>query len=387
MTSLTREALYALVWSEPVRDVAARFGVSDVGFKKQCADANVPFPQRGYWAKVAAGKPALKPPLPAREPGQSELVYVGKARDRFATYRPPADLSDPLPDPPTFSEPLEQVRERVAPRLARVPFVRDLASPHPAIRRLLEADAARAEKLRTNRWAWDKPYFEGGFETRRLKILNSLALGLAKVGVKLQMSGKVARDITFVVGQMPVHIRLDHPNAKPNQHGEWQVREGPADKLQLTIEPPERSGVSAYPVFVDGEDKLETRLREIAVEIVVAGEAEHRLWRAKQHRWLVADRERLEAETRKRREEEEARALAKRLAQEKARRDLLFRQAHAWRTAHDIRGFVAEVLAAGEPSEERRRWADWALAEADALDPTKAGALQIAPSDEAVSDP
>jgi hypothetical protein len=67
------------------------------------------------------------------------------------------------------------------------------------------------------------------------------------------------------------------------------------------------------------------------------------------------------------------------LAQEKARREHLFEQAKAWRTARDIRSFVAEVLTSAPEHGEAsmRAWADWALAEADALDPTRAGRLNL----------
>lgn len=38
-TSIDREALYAAVWTDPVRVVAARLGISDVALKKACQRA------------------------------------------------------------------------------------------------------------------------------------------------------------------------------------------------------------------------------------------------------------------------------------------------------------------------------------------------------------
>ena len=35
--TLTRQALYDLVWSKPMREVAKDFGISDVGLAKRCA--------------------------------------------------------------------------------------------------------------------------------------------------------------------------------------------------------------------------------------------------------------------------------------------------------------------------------------------------------------
>jgi hypothetical protein len=48
---LSRKALYDLVWSEPIKTLAARFGISDVGLKKTCARAAIPTPERGFSAK------------------------------------------------------------------------------------------------------------------------------------------------------------------------------------------------------------------------------------------------------------------------------------------------------------------------------------------------
>jgi hypothetical protein len=60
---LTREALYELVWSEPMLKVAARFGVSSSYMARVCTQLNVPRPERGYWAKLAVCKAPKQPAL------------------------------------------------------------------------------------------------------------------------------------------------------------------------------------------------------------------------------------------------------------------------------------------------------------------------------------
>jgi hypothetical protein len=67
--SLTREALYELVWSEPMLKVAARFGVSSSYMARVCTLLYVPRPERGYWAKLAVGKAPKQPALPEPRPG------------------------------------------------------------------------------------------------------------------------------------------------------------------------------------------------------------------------------------------------------------------------------------------------------------------------------
>ena len=118
MPTLTREALYNLVWTDPVRTVAATFGISDVWLKKVCAGANVPVPQRGYWAKLQAGKPVVRVKLPPREPGAPQTFSIAKETHNWR-WDPAAELAVPLPEPPVFDEPIEAVRARVEGRSAR----------------------------------------------------------------------------------------------------------------------------------------------------------------------------------------------------------------------------------------------------------------------------
>ena len=70
----TRSALYDLVWSQPMKTVAANVGISDVALAKQCKKANIPVPTRGYRAQKQAGRPTSQIALPPRFPGASDRV-------------------------------------------------------------------------------------------------------------------------------------------------------------------------------------------------------------------------------------------------------------------------------------------------------------------------
>ncbi len=72
--TFTREALHKLVWSESTRTLSKRLGISDVGLAKVCRRANIPTPDRGHWARVAAGQECEKTTLPLLEPGAAKLV-------------------------------------------------------------------------------------------------------------------------------------------------------------------------------------------------------------------------------------------------------------------------------------------------------------------------
>jgi hypothetical protein len=72
--TFTRQALYRLVWAESTRTLSKRFGISDVGLAKACLRANIPTPDRGYWARVSAGQKCEKTPLPPLETGAAKIV-------------------------------------------------------------------------------------------------------------------------------------------------------------------------------------------------------------------------------------------------------------------------------------------------------------------------
>ena len=119
---LTRQELYAFVWSQPMSKLAGRFGMSDVALKKHCAHAEVPTPDRGYWAKKESGKPALQVALPRRPPGMSDEVFVAGGNYWYRSWSE-EDL-EPIPPPPEFSEPIEAMREWI-------PMASNIVPPGP----------------------------------------------------------------------------------------------------------------------------------------------------------------------------------------------------------------------------------------------------------------
>ncbi|MEA2984634.1 MAG: hypothetical protein QOD94_888 [Alphaproteobacteria bacterium] len=74
--TLTREQLYDLVWSEPMRSLAKKVGISDVAIAKQCRRADVPVPERGYWNKLQAGMEVEKTPMTLADLGTTRAVTM-----------------------------------------------------------------------------------------------------------------------------------------------------------------------------------------------------------------------------------------------------------------------------------------------------------------------
>ena len=65
LAQYNRTELYEKVWSQPMRVLALKCGVSDVYLARVCRLLRIPLPGLGYWAKKSVGKKTKKrPPLP-----------------------------------------------------------------------------------------------------------------------------------------------------------------------------------------------------------------------------------------------------------------------------------------------------------------------------------
>jgi hypothetical protein len=76
LLDLSRTDLYQRVWAQPVAQLAAAWGISDVGLAKACRRLRVPLPPRGYWAKVRAGKRPRRTRLPRLKADQGGDVII-----------------------------------------------------------------------------------------------------------------------------------------------------------------------------------------------------------------------------------------------------------------------------------------------------------------------
>lgn len=72
----TREQFYYLVWTKPMTQLAKEFALSDVALHKICKKHGIPNPPPGWWAKKAAGKRALRAPLPSREGAENIRITI-----------------------------------------------------------------------------------------------------------------------------------------------------------------------------------------------------------------------------------------------------------------------------------------------------------------------
>ncbi|MFB3917465.1 MAG: hypothetical protein ACE14M_12095 [Terriglobales bacterium] len=372
---LSRKALYDLVWSEPMKNLAARFGVSDVGLKKTCARAAIPTPDRGYWAKKEAVKETFQAALPTRAPGMEDEVSVGAGGNSQYGYWNQEELLVPIGSPPEFSEPIEAVRSRIAETVGRVTVPHTVRSWHPAIERLLQEDEKRREKQATDPYpmSWNNPLFDTPFERRRLRILNSLFFAVAKMNGKPWVH-REGRQIRISFFQQHLHLSLERPKA-PNRRGQSlsTTAEDKDTRLRLSI----LSGWGSESVLTswqDDDQKLENRTTDVAIQVILTAEIHYREGALRHHEWRVKRKAELEEEERKRKLEAE-RAEKERLRRvEQGRVNRLLRDATAFQQAATIRQYVkairlAQVRETKSATDELEQWSRWALAQADRIDP------------------
>jgi hypothetical protein len=127
----------------PWSRIAKEFGISDRGLAKVCVRLEVPVPPRGHWAKLQAGKPSSKIPLPAPKPMTPQETAIRKTLG-----------SRLLPEPPASRDPELQARIDAALASAqpvRVP--RSLSNPHPLIGRWMDEDRLARERVRESFYA------------------------------------------------------------------------------------------------------------------------------------------------------------------------------------------------------------------------------------------
>lgn len=290
----SRKALYDLVWSTPVRTLANQFNISDVGLRKTCQRSQIPLPPAGFWAKVAAGKKVATPPLPARPPGMRDTVTVGAGRYHSYSYQQwtDAELLGPLPERPTFTPDLNAVREACLQKIDKITVPRDLSRPHHVVARFLDIDEQRrmAQLGRSYVSSWDAPQFSSTFEQRRLRVLSALVVALGRAGASVRLTGKNARSIYVTVHDTGFLIRLDDQFGILKDNDELEPPKTLAGSPLFLVIPTSHGAAPSMRWGDDETGKLETKLRDAVVGILVHAEASYRSTCEHRYRWRIERR-------------------------------------------------------------------------------------------------
>lgn len=363
----TREALFDLVWEQPVTKLAKDLGLSDVGLSKACRRADIPLPERGHWARLLAGKTVVRPPLPMRGLGKPEEIEFGGSRYGREMPTEAEILSMDIPPPPVFFEDLDEVKARARGMVKRIVIPRRLDRCHPEIAKLLRADEERVAKQLKYSYSWDQPIFGSIVERRRLRFLNALLLSLTVCGCKCGISGKEARGAYVKVGEESISFSFEHVGAKERQYNERPnpIPEGAKLSLKLNWwQPPPELEIQWEDTT---EHTIEDRITEIGIALLVAGEWAYRSWLIRRRKYIIERRDELQEEARQAKLELERKERDRLALVAKGKRDRLLADARAWRDAANIRAFVNAAKSTNNEIEDT--WVEWALQEADRLDP------------------
>lgn len=228
------------------------------------------------------------------------------------------------------------------------------------------------------------PKYDAGIERRRLLIINAIFMASSRLGCRPSMStskyGQDAgseRDISITIGETHTYFTIE-----PDKSRKKDQRERLRRALGTA-----RDRTSAGTSWEDNDkERLENQLTEILVGMLVGAETCYRNRLIRHREWIIERKAAAEAGLKRRREEaeREARELQEKLARERMGR--LLTQAKALDRANQILTYVeAASLRITELPVEKAdfdRWAEWAMREADRIDPVRNGTIE-----EAVNEP
>jgi hypothetical protein len=317
-TTLTREELYELVWTEPIQTLATRFGISDVALKKRLVKMRVPTPGRGAWAKKAAGgtmrRPAL-PRLPASVPFAT-LTAVFRGAPKTTDQEQAAEATGPVADQARYeSLPEHQIT---------VPEM--LTDPHS----LVATTVLLLRRSRTDAQHVLVPsgkkhlaiHVTLGTADRAMLLYDTLIKALEARGFSVKVaSGEHGPATTVTIGMERIGLlideRIDRVERKPDpkvRHPVYgrQYDYSPTGRLSIRLQLPYLGEARVRQNWWDAsKQRVESCLNSVVVGLVTAAEA----LKAQRNEQEARERERVAAEERrviaeKRRQEEEARIRA-----------------------------------------------------------------------------
>lgn len=358
-----RARLLEEVWSVPLREVAPRYGLSDVGLKKLCVRLQIPTPGRGYWAKLKAGKRVPAKPELREYTGSPGALLKPKRIATVPSSSPPSEPVDPRLQAILRYEEDPAHYVRVAERLSR---------PHPQVVKTRDALKKPAHDQRGIPLPTE-PALDLKVSTallpRALRVADALLKALERRGYRVTLG---ERSVQVEILGIPSRISFFEPTRRSSYvpspeevvrkaRGEWvylpQWQYTPSGRLHVIAD-------QGYSGKVVDTPKAPVEAQLNAFIVLMASRAVGILL-AREQRAIE------EAELRRRREE----ALARKARQDAERERLqqVESDAQAWKRAQQLRdylnAFEQQALRGGELTEEQRALLAWGRAKADWLDP------------------
>jgi hypothetical protein len=359
--------LIAFAWSAPLRDLAAQVGLSDVGLKKQLVSYGIPLPRQGYWNKIKAGKkvPAMPEPGP-RKPGQSIIMRVDHRFEGIIAVAAPMTSEGPFASD-LVPDDLDDLLKLELQAIGTVKVPKMLGYAPPGLHDVLRQEEKRRVRFAQNRWSRG-PLFDSPVSQRQLKIWSTLYSTLVKrghAGQAYEHEGQLMCQVS--IGDTRIGVELGVLGSSSRRGDRTTDNLPVTTPLTLRISPlfDGRSDISWQD---DKDGTLEEKIGTIAALTIVAGEKAFR--RRLKETKVQADQE-IARQDEQRRQRKQA-LNDQRLEKLRESGDLL-------RQSRNIRHLVGEVRQAMELGThdidplQIALWEQWALGEADRLDPILSG--------------
>jgi hypothetical protein len=395
-----RDLLYQEVWATPLTKLAKKYGLSDNGIRKVCKALDIPLPERGHWARIAAGHTVLTPPL---SPGNGKTRFVSRRTSGENLAAKNVEDDTWLKECKVFeSSPANAIRvpqEMEKPHALVVKTMRALKEYRVALeksRKRAEAPPKPKARWQPDPFAFVKPrwsdYLQNGVielagdvlplkvsldtADRALRIWdalikacvcrdmtvsigkNRLLLGLEGETVEMRISEGVERVAGSTAG-------LSEPEIVLNRH----IKKVPTGELRIFVCDHLHETKCA-----DAPGKpLELQMNALLCR-VYGRVASERAWRAR-----LAEQSRLRAIAEARREaEHQAREERRRHLEEERRREAeLIAEASVWDKCNMVQAYIKHIsqIIDRDPNADRangaiKAWLDWASRVVQRMDPT-----------------
>jgi len=353
--TVTREELFEQVWSKPMTKLAKEYGLSDVGLAKICKSLEIPRPERGYWAKVEAGKKVQpKPKLKKHKEGMNSQVTI--------TSSPQSEANGGLAKRP----------------IEIIPVPKILSRPHNLIEKTQAALKSAKEDGKGILIPKNKIYFDcrvtSGTSDRACLVMDTLIKALEKrdITVKIEKTDNRTRPKTVITIDGEVFDicieekirsveKIPTPEEKKKYADSWwwkpSVDYVPTGMLTLKILDFYREGLRK--TWSDGKvQRVEDCLGRFLEGLRHAAVAQ-KAWKKQ-----MEDRK-LEREEREKRNKELRRL--KHIEEKKIEK--LTGQVNNWITANNIHQYLDALSEKTNDVEGLSEWISWARQYAEKLDP------------------
>lgn len=342
-----------------MQTLASSYGISGNGLAKICDKMRVPYPRRGYWAKVQAGKPVGQrtqlPPAKSDTPDK----WTIQATPKSIIPDIPIDVAETVAQPQAAGE--EAVQHLSISSRLRHPLViqwkKDTAGGHRAHPRLsgIRDEIENPQIL-----------------DRRLRVLDALFITLEKVGAEIDEKKSLIDGFLVRFGANEIEAKLVERLKQVREpidpkYRDWAIyRDRPwkqklvgTGALVLRIE-----NYTDHPYRKEWKD-TDTATIEEQLSSIVPAFIMNAYYAGLREKRFAEERERWAAEQQRREE------IARQKQVEQQKFDELVQLAAQWQKAEAIKAFVQAVERSAngqQMSSELAQWIVWARRKADELD-------------------